>query len=142
MKKTILSPIISFGLFSVVNAASQMQEVINAPCDTAPEYADQSIDFGQISKAYQDTSNIYMKKNQNIKQVNSDTTEIANSYNVKVLFTGITINCQVKELGTEGVPVLLLLFLKSMTIWFPLMALLTLLPDYKQVIESCVTAPE
>ena len=39
-----------------------MQEVINDPCDTAPEYADQSIDFGQISKAHQDTSNIYMKK--------------------------------------------------------------------------------
>ncbi|MCZ8672778.1 hypothetical protein OM275_21380 [Escherichia albertii] len=86
-----------------------------------------------------------MKKNQNIKQVNSDATEIVNSYNVKVLFTGITINCQVKELGTEGVPVLLLLFLKPMTIWFPLMALLTLLtllPNYKQVIESCVTASE
>ncbi|MCZ9075219.1 hypothetical protein PS047_23990 (plasmid) [Escherichia albertii] len=111
-----------------------MQEVINDLCDTAPEYADQSIDFGQISKAHQDTSNIYMKKNYNIKQ--------ANSYNVKVLFTGITINCQVKELGTEGVPVLLLLFLKPMTIWFPLMALLTLLPNYKQVIESCVTASE
>ncbi|EGM7736534.1 hypothetical protein OM306_24690 [Escherichia albertii] len=141
MKNRFLGSIISFGLFSAVNAASQEQKVINAPCDIAPESAVQSIDFGQLSKAHQDTSNISMKKNQNIKPVNCDATELANSYKMKVLFTGTIINSQVKVLGTAGVPILLL-FLKPMAIWFPLMALLTLLPNCKQVIASCVTALE
>ncbi|EET9491391.1 type 1 fimbrial protein [Escherichia coli] len=101
--------IISFGLCSAVNAASQGQGIINfkgiiinAPCGIAPESADQSIDFGQISKAHLEANGISVKKDLDIKLVNCDVKELASTGSVKVSFTGTTINSQVKELGTAG----------------------------------------
>lgn len=67
----------SFG----VNAASQGQGVVNfkgtvidAPCGIAPESADQSVDFGQISKSHLAAGGISVQKNLDIKLVNCDVT--------------------------------------------------------------------
>ncbi|WP_176138698.1 fimbrial protein, partial [Salmonella enterica] len=76
--------------------------VISAPCGIAPESADQSIDFGQISKAHLNADGISVKKNLDIKLVNCDATELATTGSVKVSFTGTSVNGQVKELGTAG----------------------------------------
>ncbi|MEF9709323.1 fimbrial protein [Escherichia coli] len=108
--KTVMTSAVAMALVSFcANAANQGQSVvnfkgsvINAPCGIAPESADQSIDFGQISKAHLEASGISVKKNLDIKLVNCDVGELANTGSVKVSFTGTTINGQVKELGTAG----------------------------------------
>ncbi|KNA39709.1 fimbrial protein [Escherichia coli] len=109
MKKTVLGSIISFGLCFAVNAASQGQGIINfkgiiinAPCGIAPESADQSIDFGQISKAHLEANGISVKKNLDIKLVNCDATELQKTGSVKVAFTGTTFGNIANELGTAG----------------------------------------
>ena len=103
---TMLASTVSFG----VNAANQGQGVINfkgtvidAPCGIAQESADQTINFGQISKAHLNADGISVKKDLDIKLVNCDATEIGKLTNgVKVSFTGTTINGQNQELGTTG----------------------------------------
>ncbi len=59
MLKPTLGVVFAFSLCSVANAADQGQGVVNfkgtvidAPCGIAPESADQTIDFGQISKSH------------------------------------------------------------------------------------------
>ncbi|EJH1737629.1 type 1 fimbrial protein [Escherichia coli] len=76
--------------------------VIDAPCGIAPESADQTIDFGQISKAHLAANGISVKKNLDIKLVNCDATELGNRGGVKVSFAGTTFNGDVDELGTSG----------------------------------------
>ncbi|WP_414667602.1 fimbrial protein, partial [Escherichia coli] len=71
--------------------------VIDAPCGIAPESADQSIDFGQISKSHLEKDGISEKKDLNIKLVNCEPNNT-----VKVTFTGATIDGAVNELGTAG----------------------------------------
>lgn len=110
MIKTVMAGAVAMALVSFgANAANQGQgvvnfkgTVINAPCGIAPESADQSIDFGQISKAHLEATGISVKKNLDIKLVNCDATELGKTGSVKVSFTGTTINSQVKELGTAG----------------------------------------
>ncbi len=62
---TMLASTVSFG----VNAANQGQGVINfkgtvidAPCGIAQESADQTINFGQISKAHLNADGISVKR--------------------------------------------------------------------------------
>ncbi|MFG3825449.1 fimbrial protein, partial [Escherichia coli] len=74
----------------------------NAPCGIDPESADQSIDFGQTSKAHLESNGISVKKDLNIKLVNCNAAELSKSGSVKVSFSGTTIKGQVKELGTVG----------------------------------------
>ncbi|HDN1277602.1 fimbrial protein [Escherichia coli] len=101
---TMFSSTISFG----VNTAKHGQGVINfkgtvidAPCGIAEESADQTINFGQISKAHLNADGISVKKDLDIKLVNCDATEIGKLTNgVKVSFTDTTINGQNQELGT------------------------------------------
>ncbi|WP_258143040.1 fimbrial protein [Escherichia coli] len=108
--KTVLAGAVAMALVSFgANAANQGQGVVNfkgtvidAPCGIAPESADQSIDFGQISKAHLEASGISVKKNLDIKLVNCDVTALTNTGSVKVSFNGTTVNGQVKELGTAG----------------------------------------
>ncbi len=108
--KTALAGAIAMAMFSFgANAANQGQGVVNfkgtvidAPCGIAPESADQSIDFGQISKAHLDQEGISIKKNLDIKLVNCDATALTQTGSVKVSFSGTTINGQVTELGTAG----------------------------------------
>lgn len=102
----------SFG----ASAANQGQGVINfkgsvidAPCGIAPESADQSIDFGQLSKAHLEASGVSVKKDLDIKLVNCDAAALTGTggagkgkSSVKVSFTGATVSGQTKELGTAG----------------------------------------
>ncbi|AUT30109.1 type 1 fimbrial protein (plasmid) [Escherichia marmotae] len=108
--KKLIACAITMGMFSF-NACANGQgqglvnfkgTVIDAPCGIAPESADQSIDFGQISKAHLEANGISVKKNLDIKLVNCDATELTSTGSVKVSFVGTTINSQNKELGTTG----------------------------------------
>ncbi|MCJ2597346.1 fimbrial protein, partial [Escherichia coli] len=110
MLKSTLGIAIAFSLCAVAHAANQGQGVVNfkgtvidAPCGIDPDSADQTINFGQISKAHLNADGISVKKDLDIKLVNCDATEIGKLPNsVKVSFTGTTINGQNRELGTTG----------------------------------------
>lgn len=110
MIKTVMAGAVAMAMVSFgANAANQGQgvvnfkgTVINAPCGIAPESADQSIDFNQISKAHLNANGISVKRNLDIKLVNCDAAELGKTGSVKVSFTGTSVNGQVKELGTAG----------------------------------------
>lgn len=77
MMKSVLGIAVAIAFCSAANAADQGQgkvnfkgTVIDAPCRIAPESADQSIDFGQISKAHLEANGISVKKDLDIKLVN------------------------------------------------------------------------
>ncbi|WP_340544499.1 fimbrial protein [Escherichia coli] len=103
--KTVMAGAIAMALVSFgANAANQGQgvvnfkgTVINAPCGIHPDSADQTIDFGQISKSHLKNGGISLKKDLNIKLVNCEP-----NHTVKVTFTGATVNGAVNELGTAG----------------------------------------
>lgn len=107
--KTIIAGVITMALVSFgANAANQGSGVVNfkgsvidAPCGITPESADQSIDFGQISKAHLEAGGISKKKDLSIKLVNCDATETLKS-GVKVSFSGTTFGSNANELGTSG----------------------------------------
>ncbi|GDM42456.1 fimbrial-like adhesin protein [Escherichia coli] len=101
MAGAVVMALVSFG----ANAANQGQgfvnfkgSVINAPCGIAPESADQSIDFGQISKTHLNNNGQSVQKPVDIKLVNCDLSE--GSKTVEVQFTGTTaIGEDVTDLG-------------------------------------------
>ncbi|HBC5730616.1 TPA: type 1 fimbrial protein [Escherichia coli] len=105
MIKTVMAGAVAMALVSFgANAANQGQGVVNfkgtvidSPCGIAPESADQSIDFGQISKSHLENDGISVKKDLSIKLVNCEPNNT-----VKVTFTGATIDGAVNELGTAG----------------------------------------
>ncbi|HFZ4846021.1 TPA: fimbrial protein [Escherichia coli] len=93
MLKIIASAVAMTLVSFCANAANQGQgvinfkgTVINAPCGIAPESADQSIDFGQISKAHLNNNGQSIQKPVDIKLVNCDLSE--GSKTVEVQFTG------------------------------------------------------
>ena len=107
MMKSVLGMAVALAFSSVVHAADQGQgkvnfkgTVIDAPCGIAPESADQSIDFGQISKAHLEANGISVKKDLDIKLVNCvlDKPKPA----VKVAFSGTNVTGHANELGTAG----------------------------------------
>ncbi|EBU8924857.1 fimbrial protein [Salmonella enterica subsp. enterica serovar Brandenburg] len=103
--KTVIVGAVAMALVSFgANAANQGQGIVNfkgavidAPCGIAPESADQSIDFGQISKPLLEADGISVKKDVNIKLVNC-----APNKTVKVTFAGTTVAGAATELGTAG----------------------------------------
>ncbi|HDI5876675.1 TPA: fimbrial protein, partial [Escherichia coli] len=104
MLKSTLGIAIAFSLCAVAHAANQGQGVVNfkgtvidAPCGIDPDSADQTIDFGQISKSHLDADGISVKKDLNIKLVNCEPNK-----SVKVTFSGATIASAANELGTAG----------------------------------------
>ncbi|EFL0486809.1 type 1 fimbrial protein [Escherichia coli] len=105
MIKTVMAGAVAMALVSFgANAVNQGQgqvnfkgTVIDAPCGIAPESADQSINFGQISKSHLEKDGISVKKDLNIKLVNCEPGK-----NVAVTFTGATISGAATELGTAG----------------------------------------
>lgn len=110
MKKTLVSATLA-ALFLTfgAHAADQGQGVVNfkgsvidAPCGIAPESADQSIDFGQISKAHLTAKGISVKKDLDIKLVNCDITGADAKKTVNVTFSGTTVPSHSDELGTTG----------------------------------------
>lgn len=111
MIKTVMAGAVAMALVSFgANAANQGQGVVNfkgtvidAPCGIAPESADQSIDFGQISKAHLKNGGISVKKDLDIKLVNCDFTDpAAAKKTVSVTFSGTPVNGHTDELGTAG----------------------------------------
>lgn len=106
MMKSVLGIAVAIAFCSVANAADQGQgkvnfkgSVIDAPCGIAPESADQSIDFGQISKAHLAADGISVKKDLDIKLVNCDLSD--GKKKVKVTFSGTSLG-DGTELGTAG----------------------------------------
>jgi major pilin subunit PapA len=113
MKKSLVAGAVAIAMFSfgahangsgVVNFKGS---VIDAPCGIASESADQTIDFGQISKAHLDANGISVKKDLDIKLVNcalaKPNSQPASSFKtVTVAFTGTTVQGQNSELGTAG----------------------------------------
>lgn len=98
MLKIIASAVAMTLVSFCANAANQGQgvinfkgTVINAPCGIAPESADQSIDFGQISKAHLNNNGQSIQKPVDIKLVNCDFSDgSAPNKTVEVQFTGTT----------------------------------------------------
>lgn len=96
MIKTVMAGAVAMALVSFgANAANQGQgavnfkgTVIDAPCGIAPESADQSIDFGQISKAHLNNNGQSIQKPVEIKLVNCDLGGASKT--VEVQFTGTT----------------------------------------------------
>lgn len=76
-------------------------KVIDAPCGIAPESADQSIDFGQISKSHLAAGGISVQKNLDIKLVNCDVSKLTNK-GVTVTFSGNSVTGTATELATAG----------------------------------------
>ncbi|WP_423779471.1 fimbrial protein [Escherichia coli] len=104
MAGAVAMALVSFGANAAGNNANQGQGIVNfkgtvidAPCGIAPESADQSIDFGQISKSHLEKDGISVKKDLNIKLVNCEPNK-----SVEVTFTGATITGADTELGTAG----------------------------------------
>lgn len=76
--------------------------VIDSPCGIAPESADQSIDFGQLSKAHLAADGVSASKALDIKLVNCVLQAAPAKNVVKVAFTGATNGSHLDELGTAG----------------------------------------
>lgn len=100
---------VSMGLASFCSNADQGSGVINfsgtvidAPCGISPESADQSVDFGQLSKAHLAAGGISTQKNVDIELTNCDATALSTTGSVKVSFVGTTISGYTQELGTTG----------------------------------------
>ncbi len=74
--------------------------VIDAPCGIDPQSADQSIDFGQISKSFLNGGGISKQQKLDIKLVNCDVASLTKG--VKVTFTGNTVTGAQSELVTAG----------------------------------------
>lgn len=105
MAGAVAMALISFGANAAVDGGviNFKGSVVDTPCGIAPESADQSIDFGQISKAQLEASGISVKKNLDIKLVNCDVTSVeALTKGVSVTFNGTTVAGATTELGTTG----------------------------------------
>ncbi|ENA5974121.1 fimbrial protein [Escherichia albertii] len=111
MIKTAMAGAVAMALVSFgANAVNQGQGVVNfkgsvidAPCGITPESADQSIDFGQISKAHLNAGGSSIKKDVNIKLVNCELGS-GNSAkkSVNVTFNGATVDSAKKMLGASN----------------------------------------
>ncbi len=120
MAGAVAMALVSFGASAAnkgVGTINFKGSVIDAPCGIASESADQTIDFGQISKAHLNNSGISKKQNLDIKLVNCEFGTGAPATlknNVKVTFSGVntggdftslglsTTNAVVKMSGQDG----------------------------------------
>ncbi|HFU3395692.1 TPA: fimbrial protein [Escherichia coli] len=109
MVKTIMAGAVAMALVSFGANANQGQgqvnfkgTVIDAPCGIAPESADQTIDFGQISKAHLTNGGTSQKKDVDIKLVNCDLSEPSSAKTVTITFSGSSLTGDGSELGTSG----------------------------------------
>lgn len=104
MTGAIVMALVSFGANAATNQGSGTVnfkgEIINAPCGIAPESADQTIDFGQISKAHLNSGGISTKKDVNIKLVNCELGGADKT--VQVTFSGNTVDGGKKMLGASN----------------------------------------
>jgi len=112
MTKTVIASVLTVMLASFVGvAAADVDQghgvvnfkgsVIDAPCGIAPESADQTIDFGQISKVQlQQAGGTSAKKSVDIKLVQCDTSTLTKG--VSVTFSGLVSGENTNELMTSG----------------------------------------
>ncbi|WP_024257647.1 fimbrial protein [Escherichia sp. TW09308] len=108
MVKTIMAGAVAMALVSFGANANQGQgqvnfkgTVIDAPCGIAPESADQTIDFGQISKSHLADGGTSQHKNVDIKLVNCDLASQKKA--VTITFSGSSVaSDKLEELGTSG----------------------------------------
>ncbi|HBC5825666.1 TPA: type 1 fimbrial protein [Escherichia coli] len=108
MIKTVMAGAAAVALISFgANAENQGQgvinfkgSVINAPCGITPESADQSIDFGQISKSHLSAGGVSKAQNLNIKLVNCNVSALKKG--VALTFSGNTVGGPATELATTG----------------------------------------
>lgn len=108
MKKNLVAGIVAMTMFSFGAYAASGQGVVNfkgtvidAPCGIASGSADQTIDFGQISKAHLEADGISKVQNLDIQLVNCKIDANAKK-TVTVAFTGATSTTNKAELGTTG----------------------------------------
>lgn len=109
--------VVSFG----VNAAPTIPQgqgkvtfngtVVDAPCSISQKSADQSIDFGQLSKSFLEAGGVSKPMDLDIELVNCDITAFkkpgsaggtAKAGTVKLAFTGPIVSGHSDELGTTG----------------------------------------
>ena len=105
--------VVSFG----VNAAPTIPQgqgkvtfngtVVDAPCSISQKSADQSIDFGQLSKSFLEAGGVSKPMDLDIELVNCDITAFkggngAQKGTVKLAFTGPIVNGHSDELDTNG----------------------------------------
>ena len=99
--------VVSFG----VNAAQGQGRVtfngtvVDAPCSISQKSADQSIDFGQLSKSVLEAGGVSKPMNLDIELVNCDITAFkvgGKNGTVNLAFTGPQVTGQVGELATNG----------------------------------------
>ncbi len=111
--KTVMAGAVAMALVSFGANASQGNGVVNfkgkvieAPCSIAAESVDQTIDFGQVSRAQLASANgISEQKNLNIKLLNCALSSGASGdgiKGVKVTFSGNTVGTNSTELVTDG----------------------------------------
>lgn len=111
--KTFLAGVIAMVAVSSTNAAVQSNTqgqgtvnfkgvVVDAPCGIAQESADQTIDFGQVSKTHLENGGTSVKKDLDIKLVNCEI-DPTTTKKVSVSFSGtLADNTHSDELGTAG----------------------------------------
>ncbi|HDY1347370.1 TPA: P fimbria major subunit PapA, partial [Escherichia coli] len=105
--------VVSFG----VNAAPTIPQgqgkvtfngtVVDAPCSISQKSADQSIDFGQLSKSFLEAGGTSKPMDLDIELVNCDITafkqgQAAKNGKVQLSFTGPQVTGQAEELATNG----------------------------------------
>lgn len=109
MIKTVIAGAVAVVLVSFDASAETNQgsgtvkfkgEIIAAPCGIAPESSDQTIDFGQISKAQLNAKGTSVKKDVEIKLVNCELSSAQKA--VQVTFNGQTIDADNKMLGVSN----------------------------------------
>ncbi len=81
--------------------------VVDAPCSISQKSADQSIDFGQLSKSFLEAGGVSKPMDLDIELVNCDITAFkggngAKKGTVKLAFTGPIVNGHSDELDTNG----------------------------------------
>jgi P pilus assembly protein, pilin FimA len=114
MVKTIMAgavamALVSFGANAAPASSNQGQgqvnfkgTVINAPCGIAPESADQTIDFGQISKTHLTNNGVSQHKNVDIKLVNCDLEGAQKTVTITFSGSNLATGEASDELGTSG----------------------------------------
>lgn len=116
MKKTILGLTSLFIASSAIAAGSTGQGVVNfkgtivqAACGIAPEFADQTIDFGQLSSIHLNGGGVSQSKDVVIKVVNCTLNDAGSTNNtIQVAFSGVTtVPGELSTTGTTGAVILM-----------------------------------
>lgn len=109
MKKTMMASAVAIIMFASAGVSANQGTgkvnftgtVIDAPCSIAPESANQSIDFGQLSKNHLNKGGISQEKDVKIELLHCDVANLTDKA-VKVSFDGQPVANTANELATSG----------------------------------------